>query len=113
MDELEGEFTYYIPLGDEAELVCGKNLESNPQAKVTWTRPDGITVTDSGEEYSVISGPEKVGLSIMNVRKTDNGTWRCTVDVSSDEGYENCHDPTKLIRRVERSIQVIVVGKSK
>ena len=111
MDKREGEFPYSIPWGEKLELVCGENLESNPQAKVTWTRPDGKTVTDSGEEYSVISGPEKVGLTVLNVSKTDNGTWNCTVDVSSDEGYRSCHYQNKLLRRIERSVQVIVVGK--
>ena len=100
--------------GDLISLICGYNLESNPQPQITWTKPSG-----KGEDllsdnrYSRSDGPEVVSLNITSVNKHDNGTWRCTVELVSNETYmENCSPNQEIpIRRKEHIIELIVVSK--
>ena len=37
---------HYAILGDHSSLICGRGLDSNPQATITWTGPDGTTIVD-------------------------------------------------------------------
>lgn len=61
--------------------------------------------------YSMNNGPEKVQLSIANVSESDNGTWRCTMEVSSSRAYDCNPDQEKPFRRKDSEIQLIVVSK--
>ena len=91
-------------------LVCGYNLESNPQAVITWTNPQGRSITNS-DRYSMNNGPEVVQLSIANVSKNDHGTWSCTMEVSSSEAHD-CHpDQERPSRRKDYEVLLIVVSK--
>ena len=109
----EVETKYLFSGGDQADLVIGENLESNPEAVVTWTTPQGETFKESNGRYIMSSGPEKVQLStrISDVSERDNGTWTVTVEVLSTETFQNCSNQNSSSRRKEFCIQVIVVGK--
>ena len=105
---------YLFSGGDQlsaAELVIGENLESNPEAVVTWTTPQGETFKESNGRYTMSSGPEKVQLSISGVSERDNGTWTVAVEVLSTETFKYCLDQKSSSRKKEYHIQVIVVGK--
>ena len=108
----EVETKYLFSGGDQADLVIGENLKSNPEAVVTWTTPQAVTLKNSNGRYTMSSGPEKVQLSISGVSEKDNGTWRVTVEVLSTETFKNCSDQNSSSRRKEFHIQVIVLGKS-
>ena len=105
---------YSFSKGEQADLVIGENLESNPKSVVTWTSPQGITFKESNGRYIVSGGPEKVQLSISNVSERDNGTWTVTVEVLSTETFKNCSDQNSSSRKKEFLflIQLIIVGKS-
>ena len=101
-------------LGDSASLVCGTGLDSNPQATITWTAPDGTTVVDNAR-YNLENGPEVVQLSITRTVLSDAGVWRCDVIVSS-EAYklnEGRLTPQNnvLIGSVNASIQLKIIGE--
>ena len=108
----EVETKYLFSGGDKAELVIGENLESNPEAVVTWTTPQGVTFKESNGRYTISSGPEKVQLSISGVSERDNGTWTVTVEVLSTEIFKNCSNQNSLSKKMEFFMQLIVVGKS-
>lgn len=71
---------HYVLSGDPVSLVCGYNLHSNPSATITWTNPQGKSVT-SGDTYTLDNGPEVVQLNITNTSRSDCGKWACTVKV--------------------------------
>ena len=74
-----------VSLGDPLSLVCGTGLESNPQATITWTAPDGSTLMNNvNDRYTVENGPEIVRLNISGTVLNDNGMWLCEVLVTSD-----------------------------
>ena len=83
----EGEGKYFIPEGESVSLICGYNLKSNPKASITWTDPRGNPVTIN-DAYSQDDGPEVVQLNITSVKKSDNGTWRCSMEVLSSRTYD-------------------------
>ena len=103
---------YSFSKGEQVELIIGKNLESNPEAVVTWTTPQGETLKHSNGHYIVSSGPDEVQLSIFGVSERDNGTWTVTVEVLSTETFKNCSDQNSSSRKKVFLIQLIVVGKS-
>ena len=103
---------YSFSKGEQADLVIGKNLKSNPKAVVTWTTPQSVTLKNSNGRYTMSSGPEKVQLSISDVNESDNGTWTVTVEVLSTETFKNCSGQNSSSRKKEFLIQLIIVGKS-
>ena len=109
---MEVQTKYSFSKGDQADLIFGENLESNPEAVVTWTTPQGVTLRNSNGRYTMSSGPEKVKLSISDVSEKDNGTWTATVEVLSTETFENCSGQESLSKKKEFHIQLIIVGKS-
>ena len=111
MSDLELQTKYSFSKSEQADLIIGKNLESNPEAVVTWTTPQGVTLKNSNGRYTMSSGPEKVQLSISDVSERDNGTWTVTAEVLSTETFQNCSDQNSSSKRKEFHIQLIVVGK--
>ena len=109
MLELQRKYSYSV--GDQADLVFGENLESNPKAVVTWTTPQGESFKNSNGRYTVNSGPENVQLSISALSAKDNGTWTATVEVLSTETFKNCSDQNSSLRKMEIEVQLIIVGK--
>ena len=82
--EAAGPTHRYALLNDGVSLVCGTGLDSNPQATVTWTAPDGTTIVDN-DRYDLDNGPDVVRLSIVQVTMSDVGLWTCDVTVHSDK----------------------------
>ena len=72
-----------VPLGDSLSLVCGTGLDSNPQATITWTAPDG-TIIMNDDRYMLENGPEIVRLNITGTILNDSGIWSCEIVVTSD-----------------------------
>ena len=73
----------YVLLGDSLSLDCGTGLDSNPQATITWTAPDGTTVMDNAR-HSLDNGPEIVRLNFTYTILSDAGVWTCDVRVESE-----------------------------
>ena len=110
MSEVTTNYSFFK--GERGDVVLGENDKSNPEAVVTWTTPQNVTMKNSTGRYTINSGPDKVQLSIFNVSERDNGTWTVTVEVMSTETFKNCSDQNSLSRKKDFLIQVIVVGKS-
>lgn len=66
----------YALLNDSISLICGYNLDSNPQVNIIWTDPSGKAV-HSSDGYIQDNGPEIVSLNIMRTSAKDNGRWTC------------------------------------
>ena len=73
----------YVRLNDPLSLVCGYGLVSNPNAMVTWTAPDQTIIT-SNARYNLEGGPGIVRLNFTHTILSDNGIWRCEVEVMSE-----------------------------
>ena len=86
--ESGGPSQYFALLGNSLSLVCGTGLDSNPQANITWTAPDGTTVVGS-DRYDFEDGPERVALNVSNTLLSDSGVWRCDVNVISSVNVLN------------------------
>ena len=105
---------HFALLGDKLSLVCGTGLDSNPQATITWTAPDGTTIMDK-TRYDLENGPDIVRLNITNTTSSDAGIWRCNVMVMSEVNLVNrgrlmLRNKT-LIGSVNVSIQLTIVGE--
>ena len=74
---------HYALLGDPSSLICGRGLDSNPQATITWTAPDGTAVMDS-TRYDLENGPDIVRLNLSRTSLSDNGVWVCELIVRSE-----------------------------
>ena len=70
-------------LGDNFSLVCGRGLDSNPQATITWTAPDGAIIVDNAR-YVLENGPDIVRLNFTQTILSDSGIWTCDVIVRSE-----------------------------
>ena len=57
--------------GDNVTLSC--NVEGNPEPSISWTR-DRSPVNASGR---ISISEDKRQLTITNLKRTDNGTYRC------------------------------------
>ena len=109
----QGPTKQFVRLGDSASFVCGTGLDSNPQATITWTAPDGI-VDNVNARYDKEDGPF-VRLNFTNATKSDSGVWRCEVVVMSErhvfsEGqfiFQN----QNLIGSITQDIQLTVIGE--
>ena len=101
-------------LGDGASLVCGTGLDSNPQATIIWTAPDGTTVVDNAR-YDLDNGPELIQLNITYVVLSDAGVWWCYVMVSSEahklNGGRLTQQNNVLVGSVNVTIQLIIIGR--
>ena len=74
---------HYALLGHHSSLVCGRGLESNPQANITWTAPDGTTVVDNAR-YDLDDGPDIVRLNFSRTILNDSSVWTCELVVKSE-----------------------------
>ena len=104
----------FVRVGGNVSLVCGTGLDSNPQTTITWTAPDGTTITNSSR-YDFEDGPNFVRLNFTNASISDNGVWRCEVVVMSaqhimSEGNLILQNRS-LIGSITQSIQLTVIGK--
>ena len=72
----------YVLLGNRLSLVCGRGLESNPEASITWMAPDGTTIMDN-DRYDLESGRDIVRLNFTRTILGDTGIWTCDVTVRS------------------------------
>ena len=79
---------HYAILGDHSSLICGRGLDSNPQATITWTAPDGTAVMDS-TRYDLENGPDIVRLNLSRTSLSDNGVWVCELVVISERHVVN------------------------
>ena len=71
---------HYVLLGDDPlSLVCGRGQDSNPQATITWTTPDGTTVVYNARYYLAENGPECVRLNLVRTDRNDKGVWTCGI----------------------------------
>ena len=78
-------------LGDGLSLVCGTGLNSNPQATITWTAPDGTAIMDNAQ-YDHENGPDIVRLNFTLTILSDTGIWRCVATVRSENHFVRSSD---------------------
>ena len=105
---------YYVLLGDSAFLVCGTGLDSNPQATITWTDPDGTTVMDN-TRFNLENGPDIVRLNLSRTLLSDAGMWRCDIRTESEQDIVNNGKlvPTNITvigERIQLDIELIIIG---
>ena len=74
---------HFILLGNSVSLVCGRGLDSNPNATVTWTAPDNTEIMENAR-YRLDNGPEVVRLNFTRTIMSDNGIWQCEITVRSE-----------------------------
>ena len=101
--------TYSALKGESVNLICGRNLKSNPSPIIRWTNPKGEPVTSSGR-FSMINGPAEVSVEIADVGRDDNGTWTCNVEVPRNN-LLHCNSDSEQERFKELQLQLIVVSK--
>lgn len=103
----------YVLLHQPVTLVCGRKLDSNPVAEVTWMNPQGEIVLTDGK-YTAYNGPEVVHLNITSAVPADHGTWRCSVNVvskySTFDSEENISS-RDYFRTLEVELNLFVVGE--
>jgi hypothetical protein len=106
----------YTLLGNTSlSLVCGTGLDSNPQAIITWTAPDGTTVMDNAQ-YRLDNGPSIVRLNFTQVFSSNIGIWECHVTVRSEKNVVSngglvLEEESVIGSTIHHSIQLIAVGK--
>ena len=113
---MQGPTRRYVRLNDPLSLVCGYGLDSNPDAVITWTAPDGTTVMNNAR-YDLENGPGVVRLNFTCTILSDNGVWRCEVEVMSRRhvllGGRLVELESEAIGEVINvNIQLIVIGES-
>ena len=109
-----GPSQYYILLGNSVSLVCGTDLDSNPQATTTWTAPDGTTVMDNAR-YDLENGPNIVRLNLSRTLLSDAGMWRCDIRTESERYIVNNGsliqaNVTVIGVPIQRDIELIIIG---
>ena len=102
-------------LGSSLSLVCGRGLESNPQATITWTAPDETTIMNNAR-YSLENGPTFVRLNFTRTILSDTGVWTCDIRVESERYIVSNRklirtDPTIIGIPIQLAIQLTVIGK--
>lgn len=100
----EADKTYSALKGESVNLICGRDLKSNPSAIIRWTNPKGEPVTSSERN----NGPEEVSLEIADVGRDDNGAWTCTVEVPRNNSLY-CNFEQERVKELQ--LQLIVVSK--
>ena len=110
----QGPREQFVRMDDSVSLVCGTGLDSNPQATITWTAPDGTTIVGSAR-YHLENGPSFVRLTFTNATVNDNGVWRCEIVVMSERhilsGGQFILRDQVLIGTIAQSIQLTVIGE--
>ena len=84
--------------GESLTLVCGRNLDSNPEAVVEWRDPNGNAANN------LTNGGNELVLT-RTFTRTDAGNWTCTVSVTGPNGEDLPLSP------IVRTITVTVVGE--
>ena len=110
-----GPAQHYVLLGDSLSLVCGTGLDSNPQATITWTAPDGTTIMDNAR-YDLENGPDIVRLNFTHTIIIDTGVWRCDITVRSEtyvvaDGVLVLRPTAVIGTPIQQDIQLTVIGK--
>ena len=109
-----GPMERYVLLGNPLSLVCGTGLDSNPQATITWTAPDGTMIMDNAR-YDLENGPDIVRLNFTTTIMSDNGLWKCVVAVMSERyivsGGQLVLQDQALIGSITQDIQLTVIGE--
>ena len=103
----EGQKKYLIYIGDSVTLICGTGLIGNPEPIVTWTPPQA----ESGASRYVKTEEPNVTLTIKGATESDEGIWKCTVEVNSNDISVACPDPNASSRTRYVEIEVTVIGK--
>ena len=111
----EGPTQQYVLLGERFSLLCGTGLDSNPEATITWTAPDGTTVVDSAR-CDLESGPDIVRLNFTDTILSDAGVWMCKVTVLSSEthkldGGRLIPQNDTLIGSLNVTIELTIIGE--
>lgn len=70
---LSGDDFQTVEEGSDVKLVC--NVKSNPQAQMMWYKNSSILNLE--KNHQVQQSSESLQLSIMKVKKSDNGTYSC------------------------------------
>lgn len=70
---LSGDDVQTVEEGSDVKLVC--KVKSNPQAQMMWYRNSSILTLE--KNHQVQQSSESLQLSIMKVKKSDNGTYSC------------------------------------
>ena len=109
-----GSTQYYILLGNSVSLVCGTDLDSNPQATITWTAPNGTTVMDNAR-FNLENGPDIVRLNLSHTLLSDAGMWRCDIRTESDQyivsnGSLVQTNVTTIGAPKQHDIELIIIG---
>ena len=103
-------------MNESLSLVCGTGLDSNPQATITWTAPDGATITENSKHH-LENGAGIVRLNLTFTNRSDAGVWRCMITVKSDRrqihgGRLGAIEKAVMIGKpIQNDIQVTVVSK--
>ena len=106
-----GPDTVVVIEGSNATLLCGEDLQTNPQATVVWSDNTGNTVYDGvapdntpaaaattvDPRISVANTLESVRLSLRGLTEQDAGNWVCTLQNGA--------------RALVVNIQLVVLGK--
>ena len=107
---------HYILLGDSASLVCGTGLDSNPQATITWTAPDGTTIVKN-DRFNLENGPNTVRLNLNRTLPSDAGIWRCNIRTESEQDNIIVNNgrlvPTNITvigEPIQHDIELIIIG---
>ena len=101
-------------LGNSVSLVCGTDLDSNPQATITWTGPDGTTIMENAR-FNLENGPDIVRLNLSHTLLSDAGIWRCDIRTESDRYIVNNGslvrtNDTVIDAPIQRDIELIIIG---
>ena len=107
---------HYVLLGNPLSLVCGRGLDSNPEASITWIAPDGTTVVDNAR-YVLENGTDFVRLNFTRTIPTDTGMWTCEVIVRSEryvvsDGRLVLVATTVIGSPIRHEFMVTVIGES-
>ena len=108
----------YVLLGNPLSLVCGRGLDSNPAASITWRDPNNVEIMDNAR-YDLESGTEVVRLNFTRTIPSDTGIWTCEVTVRSERHIVNSEG--NLVQGavavvgtpIQHQFMVIVIGNHK
>ena len=82
-DVVQGPAERAVRLGDPVMLLCGTDLDSNPQATVRWTSPAGQPITNNDRYDLTQNNAGTVRLDFTNATIGDRGIWVCNITVSA------------------------------
>ena len=107
----------YVLLGNPLSLVCGRGLESNPAASITWLDTNNMAIIDNAR-YDLENGPEVVRLNFTRTILSDTGIWTCEVVVRSERYIVNSEGNlvpgavAVIGTRIQHEFMVTVIGKT-